>query len=595
MNSIKPIFYSLRTRLYLMILLPLLVIGILVVLTTRSAIEQAALTTMQKDTQRLAENTANRLGTQTEAIQNVYKDGESAPAYRTLRDELSTLRVQSGVLYAYMLNKTDSGWIYTVDGADWDDQDYSPMGTEASFDADVEAKLIAGKTVNTPVVHSEEWGSLFSSFTPIRSQDGAIIGYLGIDVSANTLEQVTDKTLSDSYRIVIPLFAAVLLLSILVMLRVVNRLLRQTVGIKKGLEEIAEGNLNVHVKRMTKDQLGDIAELTNHMTLRVADMIGEIQQGSGTLVQSAKTVQGTADTNRQQAEELTRAIREIAAGSMQQAEQTEQASQLSEQLGAVMDEVGSCVSEFAGMSEKLGAVQMQVSQEHKSLLDQSRDNARRADDLTLLSQELDEKTRLAASISGQLNDIVKQTQILSLNASIEASRAGEAGKGFAVVAIEMGRLAQQSKDSIQEIEQILGGFVEQVERMNGHFEANRTGANEQQAQIAGCLETFGEVSDVSGRIEELAERLTRRTQDMQEMRRETEQHMNDIAAATEETSAMTEEVSASADEQQRSAEELSQIAQQLSELSNNMELAVGQFRTEQTPSSELAAVERQVS
>gem|GEM_PF-3434744 len=594
MNSIKRMIYSLRTKLYLTILVPLLVIGLLVVLTTRSAVQQAALTTMQKDTQRLAESTAAQLGTQAEAIQSVYEGGESTEAYRTLRDELSKLRVQSGVLYAYMLNKTDNGWIYTVDGVDWDDKEYSPMGTEAEFDADVENELLVGKTVNTPVAHSEEWGSLFSSFTPIRSKEGTVVGYLGIDVSANTLQQVTEKTLSDSYRIVIPLFAAVLLLSILIMLLIVNRLLKQTAGIKNGLEQIADGNLNVNVQQLTKDQLGDIAALTGHMVQRVADMIGEIQQGSETLVLSSKTIQGTADANRQQAEELTRAIREIAAGSMQQAEQTEQASLLSDRLGVMMDEVGSCVQEFAGMSEKLGSVQTQVSREHESLLVQSRDNARRADDLTVLSQELDEQTRLAASISGHLNGIVKQTQILSLNATIEASRAGEAGKGFAVVAGEMGYLAQQSKDSIQEIENILSGFVEQVERMNGHFEANRIGANQQEAQISDCLKTFSEVSEVSGRIEELAERLARRTRDMQDMRRETEQHMNDIAAATEETSAMTEEVSASADEQQRSAEELSDIARQLSELSGEMKLAAGRFRSEETPASESPAAVTQV-
>ncbi|OWR30028.1 methyl-accepting chemotaxis protein [Saccharibacillus sp. O23] len=581
MNSISKIFTSLRTRLYLIILVPLLAIGILVVLTTRSAVEQAALTTMQQDTQRLAENTAARLGSQAEAIQSVYAGGENTEAYRTLREELSTLRVQSGVLYAYMLNKTDKGWIYTVDGADWDDKDYSPMGTEAAFDADVEGKMLAGQTVNTSVVHSEEWGSLFSSFTPIRGEDGKTIGYLGIDVSANTLQQVTDKTLSSSYRIVVPLLAAVLLLSVLIMLIVVNRLLKQTDVIKTGLEQIAEGNLNVQVKRMTQDQLGDIAELTAHMTERVAGMIGDIQSGSQTLVLSSRTVQATADTNRQQADELTRAIREIAAGSMQQAEQTEQAAQLSDRLGTLMDEVASCVREFASMSDKLGSVQTQVSREHESLLGQSRDNARRAGELTVLSQELDGKTRLAASISGQLNDIVKQTQILSLNASIEASRAGDAGKGFAVVAGEMGRLAQQSKDSIGEIEDILASFVDQVERMNGHFEANRIGASEQETQIHGCLETFGEVSEVSGRIEELADRLALRTRDMQEMRRETEQHMNDIAAATEQTSAMSEQVAASADEQQHSAEELSGIARQLSELSGDMKSSAGRFRIAQ--------------
>ncbi|NGZ77110.1 methyl-accepting chemotaxis protein [Saccharibacillus alkalitolerans] len=548
-------------------------------LTIRSAIQQTALNTMQKDTQRLAENTAAVLGEQSEAIENVYSGGESTEAYRSLRSQLNNLRLQSGVLYVYMLNKTDSGWIYTVDGAPWDDEEYSQLGTEAEFDADAESELLRGETVNTPVAYSEEWGSLFSSFTPIRDAEGAAIGYLGIDVSAATLEQVTSATLSDTYRIVIPFFAAVLLLSMLVMLLVINRLLKQVAGIKAGLEQAAEGNLDVSVRRITGDQLGDIAKLTEHMTARMAGMIEEIKVGAETLVRSSGRVEETANTNRQQAEEMARAIHEIAAGSMQQAEQTEQASRLTDELGGMMDEVGSYVRQFAGMSEQLGTLQAQVSREHGTLLEKSRGNAHRVDDLTSMSRELNEKTKLAASISGRLNAIVKQTQILSLNAAIEASRAGEAGKGFAVVAGEMGGLAQQSKDSIQEIESILTSFVVQVDRMNEHFEANRTDVRQQELQISECLEAFEAVRGISMQIEELAGRLDRRTADMQDARREVEQHMNDIASATEQTSAMTEEVSASAEEQQRSAGELSGISGRLSELADRMQSAVGQFRT----------------
>ncbi|MEJ8303264.1 methyl-accepting chemotaxis protein [Saccharibacillus sacchari] len=572
---------GLRTKLYLIILVPLVVIGILVMLTTRSAIKQAALTTMQEDTRRLAENTAIHLGQQASAIQSVYADGEKAPAYRTLRDELSTLRQQAGVLYVYMLNHTEAGWTYTVDGADWGDDDYSPFGSEASFDADVDTGLLQGETVNTPVVHSAEYGDLFSSFTPIRDESGSVIGYLGIDVDANTLRQVAANTLADSYRLIVPLFAATLLLSMLIMLLVVNRLLKQVDGIKKGLERVAEGNLDASVEKITGDQLGDIAVLTGHMTARITDMIGQIKSGSDTLVLSAGHVGKTAGTNNQQAEELARAIREIASGSMQQAEETERAAQLTDRLGGMMDEVASYVRHFTDVSEKLGSVQAEVSREHEALLGKSRDNMRRTADLTGMSAELDRKSKLAASVSERLNTIVKQTQILSLNATIEASRAGEAGKGFAVVAGEMGLLAQQSKDSIREIETILGSFVEQVDRMNEHFEANRVSAQEQEMQIAQCLRTFGEVSDLSKQIETLAERLDGRAGDMQSARREVEQHMNDIAAATEQTSAMTEQVSASAEEQQRSALELDTIARRLSEVADGMQTVARQFRTRQ--------------
>lgn len=126
---------------------------------------------------------------------------------------------------------------------------------------------------------------------------------------------------------------------------------------------------------------------------------------------------------------------------MKQAEETEHSVQHSENLGNIMNEVGSYVEQFTGTSEQLSALQVQVTRQHEVLLEKSRENAKLVEDQHNISKLLTTRSELAASISGQIYNILKQTQILSLNASIEAARAGEAGKGFGVVANEMGQLA----------------------------------------------------------------------------------------------------------------------------------------------------------
>ncbi|PAF32714.1 methyl-accepting chemotaxis protein [Paenibacillus sp. 7516] len=585
MRQTRKIKMDLRLKLYLIILVPLLAMGGLIVWTTIHSSENASVMTIQHKNQQLAVNTASLLGQDAESIRTLYSTAsEESDEYKSLRDELAKVRLQSGALYVYMYNKTPDGWIYTVDGADWDDTEYSPYGTAMEFNPQIQERLLNGEVVTTGIVDDPTWGQLLSSFTPIKDSQGEIVGYLGIDISAAAVNQVSSVSVNNAYRTIIPIFVVVLILSLVMMLLVVRGILRQVRDIKSSLEQVADGNLTVVSKHLSNDQLGDISDLINVMASQLKNILKGIQQGSDTLQQSSANIAETAQTNQRQTEELSRAIEEIAIGSMKQAEETEHSVQHSENLGKIMDEVGSYVQQFTHTSEQLSAVQVQVTREHEVLLKKGRENAKRVEHQQEISKSLTTQSELAASISGQIHNILKQTQILSLNASIEAARAGEAGKGFAVVAGEMGQLAQQSERSIQEIDGILSSFVQEIHRMGSHFEANMVAVKEQEEQIADCLQAFRQVSQLSTEVHELAQRLENRTMNMHSIRQEVEQHLSYIASATEETSAMAEEVTASAEEQQRSANELSNISGQLAGLAGNLKSYSDQFQIEVTKS-----------
>ncbi|GAB1154984.1 hypothetical protein YWY31_10090 [Paenibacillus illinoisensis] len=585
MRQTRKIKMDLRLKLYLIILVPLLAMGGLIMWTTIHSSENASVMTMQHNNQQLAVNTASLLGQESESIKRLYSTAsEESEEYKSLRDELVKVRLQSGALYVYMYNKTPDGWMYTIDGADWDDTEYSPYGTAMEFNPQIQERLLNGEVVTTGIVDDPTWGKLLSSFTPIKDSQDEIVGYLGIDISAAAVNQVSSESVNNAYRTIIPIFVVVLILSLVMMLLVVRGILRQVRDIKSSLEQVADGNLTVVSKHLSNDQLGDISDLINVMASQLTNILKGIQQGSDTLQHSSANIAETAQTNQRQTEELSRAIEEIAIGSMKQAEETEHSVQHSENLGKIMDEVGTYVQQFTHTSEQLSAVQIQVTREHEALLEKGRENAKRVEHQQEISKSLTTQSELAASISGQIHNILKQTQILSLNASIEAARAGEAGKGFAVVAGEMGQLAQQSERSIQEIDGILSSFVQEIQRMGSHFEANMVAVKEQEKQIADCLQAFRQVSQLSTEVHELAQRLENRTMNMHSIRQEVEQHLSYIASATEETSAMAEEVSASAEEQQRSASELSNISGQLAGLAGNLKSYSDQFQIEITKS-----------
>ncbi|WP_223822000.1 methyl-accepting chemotaxis protein [Paenibacillus peoriae] len=465
-----------------------------------------------------------------------------------------------------MYNRVGNEWKITVDGAAWDDKDYSPFGTPVSFTLkETEEKLKQGETVTTDITTDPEWGTMFSSFTPIKDTDGTIIGYLGIDRSLSSVTEVYEHTLPEAYRLVIPVISIILIISIAAMMVVTRRILRQVRFIKNTLEQVADGNLTVTSSQVTYDQLGEISKLTNKMVEAMSNMIVDIQSSSSTLQHASENIVVTTEGTLQQ----------IADVSINQADQAVESVQQSDRLGQTLDEVGSHVQQFTDTAHHLNEVRNQVASEHELLLEKGRESALRIKQMQRMSHALTEKSREAANIGQQVQGIVKQTQILSFNASIEASRAGEAGKVFSVVAHEMGQLAQQSAISIREIDEILRSFVEQ---MGDQFDENIKTVNEQEVQISVCLQSVDKVTQVSQEVQELAAHLAQLTAEMQEVRHSVDQHLNHTASAAQQTAGMTEDVSASAQKQALAVKELSEVARNLTTLSNNLQRHADQFR-----------------
>lgn len=573
----KKIKLGLRLKLYLMIIVPLIIVAVLTMFITQILIKDAALSTMQYNNQNLAKNTIANLNLAAIEKLGTSKNPEQLQEYRDLRDQLTMLRQETGSLYIYLFNYVDGKWFYTVDGAAWDDEDYSKYGDEFEFSSGIAPEVLSEQMVTTDVATDPTWGELFSTFSPIKDPSGKTVGYLGIDISASAVNTVYSSTLKQAYQMVIPVFTVVLLIAVLCAMAFIRRMLRQVGEIKTSMENVTKGDLTVQSKRITGDQLGDISDLNNAMVAHITDMITNIQNSSHTLQESSQYISKVSEGTLRQTEELSRAIHEIATGSTQQAQQTDEAVQHSERLGQIIDEVGSYVDRFGDTARQLTEVREQVTQEHQRLLAQGKQNVQQMQHMQLMSRTLAEQSQQAANVSGQVQSIVKQTQILALNASIEASRAGEAGKGFAVVASEMRSLAQQSEDSIREIDMILGSFVEQINSMSGQFDTTMQSADRQESQITECMETFEQVSQVSEEVQGLAVNLADRTAHMQNIRHEVEEQLSYIASATEETSAMTEEVSASAQEQEQSVTELSTISQNLTTLSSQLQTLTNKF------------------
>ena len=303
---------------------------------------------------------------------------------------------------------------------------------------------------------------------------------------------------------------------------------------------------------------------------------------------------------------MTHAIDSVARGAQEQASAANKASSITAQLSSAIEQVaGNAQSVVQGSTAAADAAKKGTTKVQDTLKGMQNIKQRVGVSAEKV-QEMGSRSDQIGDIVTTIEDIASQTNLLALNAAIEAARAGEAGKGFAVVADEVRKLAERSSTSTKEIASLIKSIqktvseavtamddgAKEVER--GVLIANEAGdslveilkaaegVSEQAEQAAAAAEEMSAsanelvaaVDSVSAVIEE----NTAATEQMAAGSTEVTQAIENIASVSEENSAAVEEVSASAEEMSAQVEEVTASAQTLAELAKQLQAVVNQFK-----------------
>ena len=399
-------------------------------------------------------------------------------------------------------------------------------------------------------------------YQPLINSDGSVIGAIEV---ATPMQNVKDTISMQVKDIILIAVACVLVAATLV--SVLSRSMVKTMKkTKHFLGRIVNGELDAEPDEKQcrkKDELGDVYRISVKLQKTLRSIVTEIKDSADDLTASSNKLIKMAQDTQESVNDVYHAVGEISDGARNQANETTDANEnvvrIGEQIEYISEEVKS-LTDYAGRMAEAEKASEEIMKELNGSNESTKESVLRvAEQITDMNGAIQNITKAVSMIQ----DIADETDLLSLNASIEAARAGEAGRGFAVVAEQISKLADQSKRSATEIQQIIQNIMESSGRMveiMGEVEANM---NHQQSKLE---ETGVKTAAVADGVENSLQHIDGIREKMDVLG----QSGSAIRDVVEGLSAISEQNAASADSTMQAAHGMSDTMTELMNSSENL-------------------------
>ncbi len=326
------------------------------------------------------------------------------------------------------------------------------------------------------------------------------------------------------------------------------------------------------------DEIGDIARSLDSVQQSFHQVIQELQNSAEGLDKENHTFLERFNLISQNIGNINLAVEEIAKGSTDQAGETARASDSVINIASALDQNSENIGELNSAVESMNKYARQAYEALQTLLTIGKKTSQ---EVTVLKEETNNTNTSAQKINDAVSliqDIAQQTNLLSLNASIEAARAGDSGRGFAVVAEEIRNLSEEISKGAKQIAEIVNQLIYNsdisVERM-GSVEQN---VDTQMQHLDGLDTTFTGLGTEIRKVSSVSESILDQTKQITAMKDDISSIIEQLAAISEENAASTQETSASMQDLSCAIDECTAGAEKLLKLGEDLKGKADDFR-----------------
>ena len=344
-------------------------------------------------------------------------------------------------------------------------------------------------------------------------------------------------------------------------------------------EKIGQGDLSVDTLKMnSNDELGKLTQSFNHMVVNLRQLVTHLRDSSTLVASSSEQVVSSTEQMNSSVQQISSTIQQISKGSQTQAHELEETSRVVTKLTKNMKNLASKASNTAELTNEVGHISESGSKS-------ASEADFRMSKIISVTNESAKKIKGLAERSGEITAVLEvirkiadQTNLLALNAAIEAARAGEAGRGFAVVADEVKRLAEGSAKSSEEIDVLIRQIQDDAKATVESIEGGSKEIAEGRIVIDKALKALNEIAtkvkEVSVNVIDVANTTQAQVTEIEQLSKAA----SEIAAVSEQNASATEEASAATEEQTAGTQEISASVQKMANMADELSKIASGFK-----------------